>query len=134
MYPPQILGAPPPTKKSCLYNCLCFNLLFCTSVYNTFRPHKIMLINCYVFLKYALKYAYLIVFMPPPPDKSDDLLFFFCLSANREMRTFLRTSFSGGGGGGLSAQNFSAPLQKPKASPVPPPPPPHWKNPSYATV
>ena len=81
---------------------------------------------------------------PPPtpiPTELMTLFFFFfaCLLVSmfrRKTRTFLGEDFFFFfffffGGGDLSAQNVSAPLQKPK--PPPPPSAPYWKNPSYAT-
>ena len=109
-------------------------MLFRACVDN-FHPHKN---HAYVFLKYALKYAYLIVFMPPPPPPSLhtqhgwpfwSVCFLLVSLFRRKMRIFLYIFFililglvlfrgGGGGGGGLSAQNFSAPFENPS----PPPP------------
>ena len=112
---------PPPTKKSCIYNFLCFNLLFRICV-NTLRPHQN---HAYVFLKYSLKYAYLIVFMPfiisppPPPSSRQNWwsgFFFFVFFACQLVKM---TFFGGGGGGGLVSSKFECPPMKTKAPPLP---------------
>ena len=88
--PPQILGAPrcpPPPHKSHAYIIVFLFAIYGACV-NTFCPHKN---HAYVFLKYALRYAYLIVFMPfyppPPCDKSDDFFFLLVRLFRRKIRS-----------------------------------------------